>query len=112
ELVGAIAMTEPDAGSDLQAVRTRAERKDGAYVVSGAKTFTSNGFLAGLVLVVCKTDPTQGARGTSILIVETDACPGFRVGRVLDKIGLKAQDTSELFFDDVTVPADRLLGGV
>jgi acyl-CoA dehydrogenase len=112
ELVGAIAMTEPDAGSDLQAVRTRADRKDGAYVVNGAKTFTSNGFLAGLVLVVCKTDPTQGARGTSILIVETDACPGFRVGRVLDKIGLKAQDTSELFFDDVTVPADRLLGGV
>ena len=111
ELVGAIAMTEPGAGSDLQAVRTRAERQGDGYVISGSKTFITNGFLAGVVLVVCKTDPAQGARGTSILIVETRDCAGFRVGRVLDKIGLKAQDTSELFFDEVRVPADHLLGG-
>ena len=111
ELVGAIAMTEPGAGSDLQAVRTRAERQGDGYVIRGSKTFITNGFLAGVVLVVCKTDPAQGARGTSILIVETRDCAGFRVGRVLDKIGLKAQDTSELFFDEVRVPADQLLGG-
>ena len=112
EMVGAIAMTEPGAGSDLQGVRTRAEKKDGGYVVNGSKTFITNGFLAGVVLVVCKTDPAQGAKGTSILIVETEGCKGFRVGRVLDKIGMKAQDTSELFFDDVRVGADALLGGV
>lgn len=124
EIVGAIAMTEPGTGSDLQSVRTRAERRGDQYVVNGSKTFITNGFLAGVVLVVCKTDPTQGARGTSILIVETGKhtakgpyghegpTPGFRVGRVLDKMGLKAQDTSELFFDDVTVPTENLLGGV
>ena len=111
ELVGAIAMTEPGAGSDLQGLRTRAEKKEGGYVINGSKTFITNGYLAGVVLVVCKTDPTQGAKGTSILIVETEGCEGFRVGRVLDKIGMKAQDTSELFFDDVRVPADALLGG-
>ncbi|MDP9993720.1 acyl-CoA dehydrogenase [Variovorax boronicumulans] len=111
EMVGAIAMTEPGAGSDLQGVRTRAEKKDGGYLINGSKTFITNGYLAGLVLVVCKTDPAQGAKGTSILIVETEGCKGFRVGRVLDKIGMKAQDTSELFFDDVRVPADALLGG-
>ena len=111
ELVGAIAMTEPGAGSDLQGVRTRAERTADGYVINGSKTFITNGFLAGVVLVVVKTDPSQGAKGTSILIVETENCPGFRVGRVLDKIGLKAQDTSELFFDNVQVGADQLLGG-
>lgn len=122
ELIGAIAMTEPGAGSDLQGIRTRAERQGDHYVLNGSKTFITNGFLAGVILVVCKTDPTQGARGTSILIVETDAAPagddapgmqreGFRVGRVLDKMGMKAQDTSELFFDNVVVPADGLLGG-
>jgi len=111
ELVGAIAMTEPGAGSDLQGLRTRAEKKEGGYVINGSKTFITNGYLAGVVLVVCKTDPTQGAKGTSILIVETGGCQGFRVGRVLDKIGMKAQDTSELFFDDVRVPAEALLGG-
>ena len=111
ELVGAIAMTEPGTGSDLQAIRTRADKRDGGYVISGAKTFITNGFLAGVVLVVAKTDPTQAARGTSILIVETEGCEGYRVGRVLDKIGLKAQDTSELFFDEVKVPAENLLGG-
>ena len=111
ELVGAIAMTEPGTGSDLQAIRTRADKRDGGYVINGSKTFITNGFLAGVVLVVAKTDPTQAARGTSILIVETEACSGYRVGRVLDKIGLKAQDTSELFFDEVKVPAENLLGG-
>jgi acyl-CoA dehydrogenase len=113
ELVGAIAMTEPGAGSDLQGMRTRAtllaDRTH--YVVNGSKTFITNGYLAGLVLLCVKTDPTQGARGTSILIVETANLPGYKVGRVLDKIGLKAQDTSELFFDDVHIPADNLLGG-
>ncbi len=111
ELVGAIAMTEPGAGSDLQGVRTRADRRGEQYLINGSKTFITNGFLAGLILVVCKTDPAQGARGTSILIVETEGCAGFRVGRVLDKMGMKAQDTSELFFDDVAVPAENLLGG-
>ena len=115
ELVGAIAMTEPGTGSDLQGIRTRAERgeREGrkGYLINGAKTFISNGFLAGLVLVVAKTDPAQGAKGTSILIVDTQDCPGFRVGRLLDKMGLKAQDTSELFFDDVWVGEEQLLGG-
>ena len=111
ELVGAIAMTEPGTGSDLQGIRTRADRSGDGYVINGAKTFISNGFLAGLVLVVAKTDTSQGARGTSILIVETQGCAGYRVGRVLDKMGLKAQDTSELFFDDVQVASGQLLGG-
>ena len=113
ELVGAIAMTEPGAGSDLQGMRTRAalSADKSHYVVNGSKTFITNGYLAGLVLLCVKTDPTQGARGTSILIVETANLPGYKVGRVLDKIGMKAQDTSELFFDDVRVHADDLLGG-
>ena len=111
ELVGAIAMTEPGAGSDLQALRTRAERRGEAYVINGAKTFISNGYLAGLVLVVAKTDTAQRAKGISILIVEVEDKPGYRVGRLLDKIGLKAQDTSELYFDDVEVDAGCLLGG-
>ena len=112
ELVGAIAMTEPGAGSDLQAIHTRAERHGNQYTLNGSKTFISNGYLAGLIVVVCKTDPTERARGISLMLVETQDCPGFRVGRLLDKIGLKAQDTAELFFDDVRVPADNLLGGV
>jgi acyl-CoA dehydrogenase len=111
ELVGAIAMTEPGTGSDLQGIRTRAERSGDGYLINGSKTFISNGFLAGLVLVVAKTDVSQGARGTSILMVETQDCPGYRVGRILDKMGQKAQDTSELFFDDVRVGAEQLLGG-
>jgi acyl-CoA dehydrogenase len=111
ELIGAIAMTEPDAGSDLQAIRTRAERRDGGYAITGSKTFITNGYLAGLVLVACKTDPAQGASGTSLLLVETEGRAGYAVGRVLDKIGMKAQDTSELSFDEVRVPADALLGG-
>ncbi|MEH2611286.1 acyl-CoA dehydrogenase family protein [Bradyrhizobium sp. AZCC 1693] len=112
ELVGAIAMTEPGAGSDLQSIRTRAERRGDSYVISGSKTFISNGLLAGLVLVVAKTNPAERASGMSIILVETAKSPGFRVGRVLDKLGLKAQDTSELFFDEVLVPASNLLGGV
>ena len=111
ELVGSIAMTEPGAGSDLQGLRTRAARHGDHYVIDGSKTFITNGYLAGLVLVVCKSDATQGARGTSILIVETEGCEGFRVGRLLDKMGMKAQDTSELFFDGVRLPAEALLGG-
>ncbi|MDB5818690.1 MAG: acyl-CoA dehydrogenase [Rhizobacter sp.] len=111
EMIGAIAMTEPGAGSDLQGIRTRAEKRGDHYVINGSKTFITNGGMAGVVLVVCKTDPTQGARGTSILIVETEGTTGYRVGRVLDKIGLKSQDTAELFFDDVKVPATNLLGG-
>ncbi|ABB05793.1 Acyl-CoA dehydrogenase [Burkholderia lata] len=112
EIVGALAMTEPGAGSDLQALRTRAERVGDHYVLNGTKTFITNGLLAGVLLVVAKTDPAKRAGGTSILIVETEDCPGFRVGRLLDKIGLKVQDTCELFFDDVRVPTDRVLGGV
>jgi len=110
ELVGAIAMTEPGTGSDLQGIRARAQRDGEGWRINGAKTFISNGFLAGLVLVVAKTDPSQAARGTSIFIVETQDCPGYRVGRLLDKMGLKAQDTSELFFDDVRVGPQQLLG--
>jgi acyl-CoA dehydrogenase len=112
ELVGAIAMTEPGAGSDLQGIRTRAHKDGEGYVINGSKTFITNGFLAGVVLVVVKTDPALGSKGTSILIVETEGCKGYRVGRVLDKIGMKAQDTSELFFDDVWVPDEALLGGI
>ncbi|GAB3677234.1 acyl-CoA dehydrogenase family protein [Salinisphaera aquimarina] len=111
EMVGAIAMTEPGAGSDLQGVRTTARLNGEHYRVNGAKTFISNGYLAGLVLVVCKTDPAAGAKGTSILIAETENLEGYRVGRLLDKIGMKAQDTAELFFDDVTLHRDQLLGG-
>jgi acyl-CoA dehydrogenase len=112
EIVGAIAMTEPGAGSDLQGIRTRALPEGNQYVLNGTKTFITNGALAGVVLVVAKTDPAQGARGISIMIVETENREGYKVGRVLDKMGLKAQDTSELFFDDVRVPAEDLLGGV
>lgn len=112
ELVGAIAMTEPGTGSDLQGVLTHARKNGEDYVINGSKTFISNGFLAGVVLVVVKTDTSQGAKGMSIMIVDTEDQPGYKVGRVLDKIGLKAQDTSELFFQDVRVPESQLLGGV
>jgi acyl-CoA dehydrogenase len=112
ELVGAIAMTEPGAGSDLQAIKTRAHRDGDHYVIKGSKTFISNGYHAGLVAVVAKTDSAQRAKGISIVMVETKEQPGYRVGRVLDKIGQNGWDTAELFFDDVRVPADCLLGGV
>ncbi|MFI9814319.1 acyl-CoA dehydrogenase family protein [Saccharothrix variisporea] len=110
ESVGAIAMTEPGGGSDLQNIKTRATRHGDEYVISGSKTFITNGAQCDLVIVVAKTDPSQGATGISLLVVETAETPGFRRGRVLDKIGLKGQDTAELFFDDVRVPADNLLG--
>lgn len=105
-------MTEPGAGSDLQSIRTRAEKRADCYVINGSKTFISNGVLAGLVLVVAKTSPAERANGMSIILVETAKAPGFQVGRVLDKLGLKAQDTCELFFDEILVPATNLLGGV
>lgn len=111
ELVGAIAMTEPGTGSDLQGVRTHARKDGDHYVINGSKTFISNGYLAGVVLVVVKTDTSKGAKGMSIMIVDTENQPGYNVGRVLDKIGLKAQDTSELFFEDVRVHESELLGG-
>jgi len=111
-LVGAIAMTEPDGGSDLQAMRTRALRDGDDYVVSGAKTFISNGGLADLVILAAKTDPAQRAAGVSLLVCEVgDDRPGFRRGRLLQKIGLHGNDTAELFFDDFRVPAANLLGG-
>jgi acyl-CoA dehydrogenase len=111
ELIGAIAMTEPAAGSDLQGIKTRAARDGADYVINGSKIFITNGYLAGLLALVVKTTPGEGAKGTSILLVETRGLEGFRVGRILDKMGLKAQDTSELFFEDVRVPAANLLGG-
>ncbi|OZM74552.1 acyl-CoA dehydrogenase [Amycolatopsis antarctica] len=109
ESVGAIAMTEPGTGSDLQSIKTRAVRDGDSYVINGAKTFITNGALADVVVVAVKTDPDAGAQGVSLIVVETDT-PGFRRGRVLDKLGLKGQDTAELFFDDVRVPAGNLLG--
>jgi alkylation response protein AidB-like acyl-CoA dehydrogenase len=106
----AIAMTEPGAGSDLQGVKTSAVADGDEYVINGSKTYITNGQHAELVIVVAKTDPAQGARGTSLILVESDR-PGFARGRNLDKIGLHAQDTSELFFQDVRVPRSNLLGG-
>ena len=110
ELVGALAVSEPGAGSDVQAIQTRAVREDDHYLVNGAKTFISNGLLADLVCVVAKTDPSAGSRGILLLMVETAKVRGFRRGRVLEKIGMHAQDTSELFFDDMRVPCANLLG--
>src|SRR5215207_34432 len=104
-------MSEPGAGSDLQRIRTHARRDGGDWVLSGSKTFITNGILSDLVLVVARTDPAaDGARGLSLLAVER-GMPGFERGRNLDKIGLKAQDTAELFFDEVRVPAENLVGG-
>ncbi|MGI9289029.1 MAG: acyl-CoA dehydrogenase family protein [Pseudomonadales bacterium] len=108
--VAAIAMTEPAAGSDLQSIKTTAVRDGDDYVINGSKTFISNGQHAELVLVVCKTDPSAGAKGTSLIMVETDNAVGFSRGRNLEKIGVKEADTSELFFDDVHVPVDNLIG--
>jgi acyl-CoA dehydrogenase len=110
ELIGAIAMTEPGAGSDLQGVKTSAVRDGNQYRINGSKTFITNGQNANLIIVVTKTDPAQGAKGTSLIIVETDDADGFTRGRNLDKIGAKANDTSELFFNDVKVPTANLLG--
>jgi acyl-CoA dehydrogenase len=111
ELIGAIAMTEPGAGSDLKGIRTRAVREGDEYVINGSKIFITNGSIATILMLVVRTDPNDRSRGLSILMVETGNLPGYRVGRVLDKMGMTAQDTSELFFEDVRVPADCLLGG-
>jgi alkylation response protein AidB-like acyl-CoA dehydrogenase len=111
EMVGAIAMSEPAAGSDLQGVKSTAIRQaDGSYLLNGSKTFITNGWHADLVIVVAKTDPAAGAKGTSLLLVER-GMQGFEKGKRLKKLGMKAQDTSELFFDNVRVPAENLLGG-
>jgi long-chain-acyl-CoA dehydrogenase len=110
EYIGAIAMSEPGAGSDLQGIKTSARLDGNHYVINGQKTFISNGQLADLVIVVAKTDPSRGAKGTSLIVVETHKAEGFHHGRNLDKIGHEAQDTSELFFDNVRVPTSNLLG--
>ncbi len=109
EMVGAIAMTEPGTGSDLQAVKTTAKKQGNAYVINGQKTFITNGQVADLVIVVARTGGA-GSKGISLLVVETAGAEGYRRGRNLDKIGLHASDTSELFFDNVTVPPENLLG--
>lgn len=111
EIISALAMTEPGAGSDLKAIATRAERRPGGdYRISGSKTFISMGSSADLVIVVAKTNPDAGAKGISLFLLDTADVPGFTRGRVLNKSGLHHADTSELFFDDVLVPADALLG--
>lgn len=113
EMVGAIAMTEPGTGSDLQAVATTAIKNGDHYVVNGQKTFLTNGQTADLICVVTKTDPSESAKGISLIMVETSTVEGeggFSRGRNLEKLGLKAQDTSEIFFDDVKVPVENLLG--
>ena len=112
EMIGAIAMSEPNAGSDLQGTRTRAVRDGDEYVINGSKIFISNGYLADLIVVVTKTDPEAGSKGVSLMLLETKNAPGFKVGRILEKLGQKGQDTCELFFDDVRVPVANLLGGV
>ena len=111
EMIGAIAMSEPAAGSDLQGIKSTAiQQADGSYLLNGSKTFITNGWHADLVVVVAKTNPAAGGKGTSLLLVER-GMPGFSVGKRLKKMGMKAQDTSELFFDNVRIPAENLLGG-
>jgi alkylation response protein AidB-like acyl-CoA dehydrogenase len=105
----AVAMTEPGGGSDLKAIRTTAVRDGDEYVINGSKTFISNGFISDMVMVVCKTDPAAGAKGVSLIMVETTR-EGFRRGRKLNKVGMHAQDTAELFFDAVRVPVGNRLG--
>lgn len=111
ELIGAIAMTEPAAGSDLRGVRTRAVREGDVYRINGSKIFITNGGSATLLMLLVKTNLEAPKGGMSLIMVETEGLAGYRVGRVLDKMGLQAQDTAELFFDDVRVPVDCLLGG-
>ena len=111
EMIAAIAMSEPGAGSDLKGIRTVARKTRDGYRVTGSKTFISNGYLADLVLVVAKTDPAAGAKGVSLMLMETRDNEGFRVGRILDKVGQKGQDTCELFFDEAYVPLENVLGG-
>ncbi len=111
ELVGALAMTEPSTGSDVQAIKTKALRDGNAYRLSGQKTFITNGQHANLIIVAAKTDPTEGSKGVSLVVVETEGAEGFKRGRNLEKVGLHAADTSELFFDDVEIPPENILGG-
>lgn len=110
EFVGAIAMTEPSAGSDLQSIRTTAKRSGDEYVINGSKTFITNGSHCDVLILVCKTDPEAKSKGISLIVLETKNLPGFERGRVLHKIGMHGQDTRELFFDDVRVPVENLLG--
>ncbi len=110
EMIGAVAMSEPGTGSDLQGVRTTAKRSGNGYVLSGSKTFITNGQHANLIIVVAKTDPKQGSKGVSLMVVETADASGFRRGRKLKKLGMDSADTSELFFEDVQLPAESLLG--
>lgn len=109
EIIGSIAMTEPGTGSDLKSIRTHAVRDGDEWVISGQKVWITNGFNCGVVLVACKTDPAAGAKGVSLIAVE-EGTPGFTRSQPMDKIGLKAQDTAELFFDSVRVPASNLVG--
>jgi acyl-CoA dehydrogenase len=111
EMIAAIAMSEPGAGSDLKGIRTTATRTGDGYLLRGSKTFISNGYMADLILVVAKTDPALGTKGVSLMLLETADNPGFRVGRILEKVGQKGQDTCELFFDDAFVPLQNVLGG-
>ena len=110
EMVCAIAMTEPGAGSDLQNTKTSARREGNQYVINGSKTFITNGQMADLIILITKTEPDKGAKGISLFVIETENLEGFERGRNLDKIGMKSQDTSELFFNDVRVPPENLLG--
>jgi acyl-CoA dehydrogenase len=112
ELVSAIAMTEPGVGSDLQSITTTALKDGNGYRINGAKTYISNGQTADFIVVVAKTDPNERAKGISLMLLETEGADGFERGKKLDKIGLDAADTSELFFDNVFVPAENVLGGV
>ena len=114
DLVAALAMSEPGAGSDVRAIRTHARRDGDEYVVNGQKTFITHGHTADLICLAVKTDTSEGngVHGFSLLVIETESTSGFRRGRRLDKVGLKAQDTAELFFDDARVPVGNLLGGV
>ncbi len=111
ELIGGIAMTEPGTGSDLQAIRTTAVKDGGEYVINGSKTFISNGQIGNFFIIVTKTDPKAGAKGVSLIGIEADDLEGFRRGTNLEKIGMKGQDTSELFFEDVRAPVANLMGG-
>ncbi|AWK71694.1 acyl-CoA dehydrogenase [Rhodococcus oxybenzonivorans] len=110
EILGAIGMTEPGAGSDLKAIKTTAIRDGDDYVINGSKTFITNGASADMIVLAVKTDPKAGAKGVSLVIVDLRDCPGFTVGRVLDKVGQHGADTSELSFTDVRIPVDNLLG--
>lgn len=111
DLVASIGMSEPGAGSDLAGIKTRAVREGDHYVIDGSKTFNTNGHHADLVLLAAKTDPAAGAKGISLFIVDVRNLPGFKRGRLLEKVGLQVQDTTELFFDGMRIPADSLLGG-